>query len=52
MEILELADIAPQEVIAQAVGYSQSRSPRTYKQRLQEQGLGGLFDNPSPAVQE
>jgi len=38
MELLELADVAPQPVIAQAVGYAQPRSLRTYEQRLQEQG--------------
>jgi len=53
MELLELADVAPQPEIARAVGYSQARSLRTYKQRLEEQGLGGLFDQPitgRPAV--
>ena len=48
MELLELADVAPQKEIVQAVGYAQSRSLRTYQQRLQEQGLGGLFDQPIP----
>lgn len=46
MELLELADVAPQPEIARAVGYSQDRSVRLYKARLKEQGLGGLFDRP------
>ena len=46
LEILEAADIAPQAVLAQAVGFSQSRSVRVYKQRLREEGLVGLFDHP------
>jgi hypothetical protein len=46
MELLELADVAPQAEIARAVGYSQDRSLRTYKQRLEERGLSGLFDQP------
>lgn len=53
MELLELADVAPQAEIARAVGYSQDRSLRTFKQRLEEQGLSGLFDQPitgRPAV--
>jgi len=53
MELLELADVAPQAEIARAVGYSQDRSLRTFKQRLEEQGLSGLFDRPitgRPAV--
>jgi len=53
MELLELADVAPQPEIARAVGYSQARSLRTYKQQLEEEGLGGLFDRPitgRPAV--
>jgi DNA-binding Lrp family transcriptional regulator len=53
MELLELADVAPQPEIARAVGYSQARSLRTFKQRLEEEGLGGLFDQPitgRPAV--
>jgi hypothetical protein len=44
MELLELADVASQVEIARAVGYSQDRSLRTFKQRLEEQGLSGLFD--------
>jgi hypothetical protein len=48
MEILEAADMAPQEVLAQAAGFTQSRSVRMYKQRLQEEGLAGLFDRPIP----
>ena len=53
MELLELADVAPQPEIARAVDYSQDRSVRLFKVRLQEQGLGGLFDRPitgRPAV--
>lgn len=53
MELLELADVAPQAEIARAVGYSQDRSLRTFKQRLEGQGLSGLFDQPitgRPAV--
>ena len=53
MELLELADVAPQAEIARAVGYSQARSLRTYKQQLEAEGLGGLFDRPitgRPAV--
>ncbi|MFQ5814577.1 MAG: hypothetical protein ACE5I2_15465 [Anaerolineae bacterium] len=46
MELLELADVAPQPEIARAVGYSQDRSVRLYKARLEEEGLGGLFDQP------
>ena len=34
MELLELADVAPQPEIAHAVGYSQDRSVRLYKARL------------------
>ena len=48
MEILEAADVAPQEVLAQTVGFTQSRSVRVYKQRLREEGLAGLFDRPIP----
>jgi hypothetical protein len=53
MEILEVADVAPQAVLARAAGFNQSRSVRVYKQRLREQGLAGLFDHPisgRPAV--
>jgi len=53
MAILEAADVAPQAVLAQAAGFTQSRSVRVYKQRLQEEGLAGLFDRPPsgrPAV--
>jgi hypothetical protein len=46
LEILEAADVAPQAVLAEAVGLSQSRSVRVYKQRLREEGLAGLFDHP------
>jgi len=47
MELLELADVASQEEIARAAGYSE-RTLRFYKQRLQGEGLGGLFDHPIP----
>jgi hypothetical protein len=53
MELLELAEVAPQPEIARAVGYFQDRSVWLFKVRLQEQGLGGLFDRPitgRPAV--
>jgi hypothetical protein len=52
-EILEAADVAPQRVLAEAAGLAQDRSVRIYKERLQEQGLAGLFDRPisgRPAV--
>jgi hypothetical protein len=48
MEILEAADVAPQEVLAQIAGFTQSRSVRVYKQRLREEGLAGLFNRPIP----
>lgn len=48
LEILDAADVAPQVVLAQAVGLGQSRSVRVYKQRLREEGLAGLFDHPIP----
>lgn len=48
MTILEAANVAPQDVLARAVGFSQSRSVRVYKQRLREEGLAGLFDHPIP----
>jgi hypothetical protein len=48
MEILEAADVAPQKVLAQAAGFTQSRSLRAYKQRLRTEGLSGLFDRPIP----
>jgi len=47
MELLELADVASQEEIARVVGYSE-RTLRFYKQRLHDEGLGGLFDHPIP----
>jgi hypothetical protein len=47
MELLELADVASQEEIARAAGYSE-RTLRFYKQRLRDEGLGGLFDHPIP----
>jgi len=46
MELLEAADVAPQRVLAEAAGLAQDRSVRIYKERLQEQGLAGLFDRP------
>jgi len=48
MAILEAADVAPQAALAQAAGFTQSRSVRVYKQRLSEQGLAGLFDRLIP----
>jgi hypothetical protein len=48
MELLEVADVAPQDELAQAAGFTQSRSLRMYKQRLREEGLSGLFDHPIP----
>ena len=48
MELLEAADVAPQHVLAEAAGLAQDRSVRVYKERLQEQGLAGLFDRPIP----
>ena len=46
--VLEAADVAPQAVLARAVGLSQDRSVRVYKQRLRQEGLSGLFDHPIP----
>lgn len=48
MVILEAADVASQDVLAQAVNFLQSRSLRVYVQRLQEEGLSGLFDQAIP----
>ena len=48
MEILEAADVAPQQVLAEAAGLTQDRSVRVYKDRLQAEGLAGLFDRPIP----
>lgn len=48
MEILEAADVAPQRVLAEAAGLTQDRSVRVYKDRLQAEGLAGLFDRPIP----
>jgi len=48
MVLLEVADVAPQSDLAAAVGYSQTRSVRVYKDRLQAEGLAGLFDRPIP----
>jgi len=47
MELLELADVAPQEELARAAGCSE-RTLRFYKQRLEEEGLDGLLDHPIP----
>jgi hypothetical protein len=46
MEILEAADVAPQRELAEAAGLTQDRSVRVYKDRLQAEGLAGLFDRP------
>lgn len=48
MVILDAADVAPQKELAQAVGYSQTRSLREYKQRMGDEGLSGLWDHPIP----
>ncbi len=48
MVILESADVAPQDDLALAAGFTQSRSLREYVQRLQEEGLSGLWDHPIP----
>lgn len=48
MEFLEIANVAPQVVLANAAGFTQTRSLRLYKERLAEQGLAGLFDRPIP----
>jgi hypothetical protein len=48
MHLLELADVAPQEVIAQAAGYRQARSLRAYKRRFGEEGLRGFLDKQPP----
>ncbi len=53
MTLLETADVAPQATIAQSTGLNQARSLRIYKQRLQTDGIAGLFDRPitgRPAV--
>ncbi len=46
MMILEAADVASQEDLAGAAGFSQPRSLRGYKQRLWDEGLPGLWDHP------
>jgi hypothetical protein len=46
MMILEAADVASQEDLAGAAGFSQPRSLRGYKQRLRDEGLPGLWDHP------
>jgi hypothetical protein len=46
MIILEAADVASQEDLAGAAGFSQPRSLRDYKQRLRDEGLPGLWDHP------
>jgi hypothetical protein len=48
MVILEAADVASQNDLAQAVGFTQSRSLREYVQRVREEGLVGLLDRPIP----
>jgi hypothetical protein len=42
MVILEAADVTSQHALAQAVGFTQSRSLREYVQRVREEGLVGL----------
>ena len=44
MMILEAADVASQDDLAKAAGFSQPRSLRGYKQRLRDEGLSGLWD--------
>jgi len=46
MMILEAADVASQDELAGAAGFSQPRSLRGYKQRLRDEGLPGLWDHP------
>jgi hypothetical protein len=48
MVVLETADVASQHDLAQAVGFTQSRSLREYIQRVREEGLVGLLDRPIP----
>jgi hypothetical protein len=48
MVILEAADVASQDELAEAVGFAQSRSLRAYIQRVREEGLWGLLDHPIP----
>jgi hypothetical protein len=48
LELLEVANVAPQSELAEAAGFSQSRSVREYKERLRVDGLTGLFDRPIP----
>jgi hypothetical protein len=48
MVILEAADVASQHDLAQAVGFTQSRSLREYIQRVREEGVMGLLDRPIP----
>lgn len=48
MAILEAADVAPQDDLGQAAGFTQSRSLREYIRRLREEGLSGLWDHPIP----
>jgi len=48
MVILEAADVAPQVDLARVANFGQSRSLRDYKQRLREEGLSGLWDDPIP----
>jgi len=46
MMVLEAADVASQDELAGAAGFSQPRSLRGYKQRLRDEGLAGLWDHP------
>ena len=48
MVVLEAANVASQHDLAQAVGFTQSRSLREYIQRVREEGLVGLWDHPIP----
>jgi hypothetical protein len=48
MVILEAADVASQNDLARAVGFTQSRSLREYVQRVREEGVVGLLDRPIP----
>jgi hypothetical protein len=48
MVILEAADVASQNDLARAGGFTQSRSLREYVQRVREEGVVGLLDRPIP----
>ena len=41
--LLELADVAPQAKIAQALGYESARTIRHIRDRVEKEGLGALF---------